>query len=337
MSERASTVQPWQKASGRLSALKSDVARVEALLQASVAPATKRKYDAYWSRWSVYSRNHGHVALPASADSVAMFLASVAADGSRTNVMSAAASMSWFHVIAGYEAPTKSPKTSAVLAGAKRLLAAPPRRMEPATLSIVRQVVSGGTGATDFARQRVTFYVVIAFFGFLRFSDVRRLRVKHFKFSGHLTLHLPHSKTDQFRQGSDVLIAAMAGKEYCPYRIAKQFIERLQACRGSDAETFVLTNVTRKAGESRVASTCISASTLTAQLRSALSGMGIHADKYSLHSLRAGGATAAAAAHAPRELIKLHGRWKSDCVDGYIQVTAKDRLALSSAIGKVAQ
>ena len=46
-----------------------------------------------------------------------------------------------------------------------------------------------------------------------------------------------------------------------------------------------------------------------------------------------GGATAAAAAHAPRDMIKLHGRWKSDCVDNYIEVSAKDRLALSSSIG----
>ena len=35
-------------------------------------------------------------------------------------------------------------------------------------------------------------------------------------------------------------------------------------------------------------------------------------------------------AHALRELIKLHGRWKSDCVGSYIKVTTKNHLILSA-------
>lgn len=51
LAERVFNVQPWQKCSDHLSGLMTDAARVEELLQASIAPATRRKYDAYWSRW----------------------------------------------------------------------------------------------------------------------------------------------------------------------------------------------------------------------------------------------------------------------------------------------
>jgi hypothetical protein len=90
--------------------------------------AARVKYDAYWARWLEYCKIHRHTALPASVDLTVLFFASVAADGSRTNVTAAAAAISWYHAIAGYEAPTKSPKSTALLAGASRLLAAPPRR-----------------------------------------------------------------------------------------------------------------------------------------------------------------------------------------------------------------
>ena len=111
--------------SGHLSALRSDDARVEALVQSSISLATRVKYDAYWARWLEYCKIHRHTVLPASVDSTVLFLASVAADGSRTNVTAAAAAISWYHSIAGFEAPTKSPKSAALLAGARRLLAAP--------------------------------------------------------------------------------------------------------------------------------------------------------------------------------------------------------------------
>ena len=205
--------------------------------------------------------------------------------------------------------------------------------MEPATLDIVRRIVNIAASSSELAHQRLIFYVVVAFFGFLRYSDFRLLRVKHFQFTEHLTVHLPQSKTDQFRKGNDLFIAALAGKEYCPYVIARRFIGRLKACIGSGPETFVLANITRKFGQDRIARTCIAASTLTSQLRVFLRDLGLSVNDFSLHSLRAGGATAAAAAHAPRDMIKLHGRWKSDCVDNYIEVSAKDHLALSSSIG----
>ena len=53
-----------------------------------------------------------------------------------------------------------------------------------------------------------------------------------------------------------------------------------------------------------------------------------------LHSLRAGGATAAAAAGVPDRVFKKHGRWKSETAkDGYIEDSFHKRLSVTQNLG----
>ena len=87
---RVSDVQTWLMVYGHLTALLSEAAPVEELLQASIAPETRRKYRTV-----------------ASVDSTVALLASVASDGSRAESTSAAATMSWFHIVAGFGARSK--------------------------------------------------------------------------------------------------------------------------------------------------------------------------------------------------------------------------------------
>lgn len=51
------------------------------------------------------------------------------------------------------------------------------------------------------------------------------------------------------------------------------------------------------------------------------------------HSLRAGGATAAAHAAIDQRVIKRHGRWRSDAVYAYIKDSANEFLDLNAAVG----
>ena len=55
---------------------------------------------------------------------------------------------------------------------------------------------------------------------------------------------------------------------------------------------------------------------------------------FGLHSLRAGGATAAAVAGVPDRLFKKHGRWKSENVkDGYIEDSLQQWLSVTKNLG----
>jgi len=53
-----------------------------------------------------------------------------------------------------------------------------------------------------------------------------------------------------------------------------------------------------------------------------------------LHSLRSGGATAAANRGIPDRLFKRHGRWSSESAkDGYVKDSIDERLRVSQCLG----
>ena len=67
---------------------------------------------------------------------------------------------------------------------------------------------------------------------------------------------------------------------------------------------------------------------------SAFDSIGLPKQDYGHHSLRAGGASAAANARAADRLFKRHGRWKSDkAKDGYIKDSDHSLLSVSLSLG----
>ena len=65
-----------------------------------------------------------------------------------------------------------------------------------------------------------------------------------------------------------------------------------------------------------------------------MSDFGYPSGKLGIHSLRAGGATAAANAGVSDRLFKRHGRWWSEnAKDGYVEDTLEKRLSVSCQMG----
>ena len=64
------------------------------------------------------------------------------------------------------------------------------------------------------------------------------------------------------------------------------------------------------------------------------SRIGLSASTHGLHSLRAGGATAAANAGVNDRLFKRHGRWKTETAkDGYVKDNLRSLLSVSQNLG----
>ena len=64
-----------------------------------------------------------------------------------------------------------------------------------------------------------------------------------------------------------------------------------------------------------------------------LSQLGYDQTQFGLHSLRAGGATAAASAGVPDRLFKRHGRWRSETAKyGYVKDPEEVRLSVSKGL-----
>ena len=65
-----------------------------------------------------------------------------------------------------------------------------------------------------------------------------------------------------------------------------------------------------------------------------LVALGLNPTQFGLHSLRAGGASAAANAGISDRLFKKHGRWRSDSAkDGYVKENVSTLLSVSKNLG----
>ena len=130
-------------------------------------------------------------------------------------------------------------------------------------------------------------------------------------FDDHIVVHLPSSKTDRFRKGIDIPIAA-SGDNACPVKA----LRRLFRWKASpDSPLFE-----RTGGFTR--------EYLVDQVRQILTSLGVKGH-YSGHSFRRGAATSAKEAGLTDREIMLLGRWKSDCYRLYIVANREHILAAS--------
>lgn len=141
-----------------------------------------------------------------------------------------------------------------------------------------------------------------------------------------LQLHILFSKTDQRGDGAFILLGLLPG---CPLSPSTLFQE-WQAAAGSAPVGSAAPLFPVKGGGRAVAK-----DTMLGRLRRLLQSLGLtreQAMQYGLHSLRRGGATAAARSGAPLRMIAEHGRWRSDCVREYAYADEEERWGMTAAM-----
>ena len=127
-----------------------------------------------------------------------------------------------------------------------------------------------------------------------------------------MLVSIKQSKTDPFRKGCTLTIARST-TSICSVMAIRDYL--LQCKPAATGPLFIFTN-----------GKWLSRSSLKKELR--LQGCGLPADHYFTHSFRIGAATTAAAAGVPSWLIKVLGRWSSDCYERYIRTPQKTPLAI---------
>jgi hypothetical protein len=168
----------------------------------------------------------------------------------------------------------------------------------------------------------------MAFFGFLRCGeftvhptrllssdDVTYLRIVDIRFAPDATsfvLHLPQSKTDIFRQGCAILIHA-TNKAVCPVQLMSTYLLVRRRAGAVGADPLFLTSQ----------GFVLSRSFFVSAFKDVLQRLGFDPNLYNGHSMRIGAATSAGAANVPDHLIKILGRWTSDCYTRYIHTQGK--------------
>ncbi|PNH01051.1 hypothetical protein TSOC_013088 [Tetrabaena socialis] len=166
--------------------------------------------------------------------------------------------------------------------------------------------------------------IVVGFFGVLRRSELHALilaDVTGLPGEG-VNIVIRRCKTDQQGRGALVVLAESSGSGVSIGRIVWRHAVLLAQRGFGPASPLFPWHAAGPAG----AAVAMAKGAFTAGLRGLFvrllgefPNLQLRLELFSAHSLRRGGAIAAAEAGVSRELIKLHGRWRSDTVDAYLQ------------------
>lgn len=148
---------------------------------------------------------------------------------------------------------------------------------------------------------------------FLRIEEVLHIKCGDIDFnSGYVTINLDMSKTDQLRKGSQVVISDSSNVDTCPVKILKRYLSQVERF-AIDLSQYIFRALSKtKTGHVLVSTNKpISYSSIRDYFKVTFKDIVPDITVFSTHSLRAGGASAAANAGVPDRLFQRHGRWKS--------------------------
>lgn len=299
----------------------------------SRASSSAKKYIGAFRRWKAWAEEHNLTVFPVNEHCVALYLQHLGEKlESKSAVEDAVNGLNWVHSLAGVQSPTHSPLVQATAEGLKRSFAKPVQKKTPMSVDILSDIVRNAEMQPSLSNIRLATACLLAFSGFLRCDELIQLRPCDITITDDMmAVKIQRSKTDQLRQGDEVLIARTPNST-CPVSM----LERYMRVAGIDkhSELFLFRAIIKsRHGEKLRPSGRITYSTLRELFRKKLVELGHPPNQFGLHSLRAGGATAAANAGVQDRLFKRHGRWKSEgAKDGYVEDSTERRLLVSQQL-----
>ena len=314
--------------------LKELAGRLPHTILHSRADSTVKKYCGAFKRWKIWAASHKLLAIPAKPHEFALYLQFIGEHSvSKSAVEEACNALSWVHSVSGLDSPTTHPLVKATLSGLQRTLAKPVVKKETKTIEMIEAVVRDAERSGSLSDLRLATACVLGYAGFLRFSELVNLTPADFEVSGEMMkIRIKHSKTDQLRQGDEVVIAR-TGSRTCPVAMFERYLQRVGMSKGDGRFLFRAIQRTKN-GESLRESGSISYTCLRSVFLRKMTSLGFPAHEFGLHNMRSGGATATANANVPDRIFKRHGRWKSEnAKDGYVKDSLENRLEVSRKIG----
>ena len=134
--------------------------------------------------------------------------------------------VSWLHSTAGLASPMDSPFLRATVEGLQRLLTKPVVKKAPITPTMLDEMVKDTEKSHSLSDLRLVTACLLAYAGFLWFSELVNVRPCDIKIQrDKLILRIPKSKTDQLRQG-DELVISRTGNSTCPVAMLETNLAR---------------------------------------------------------------------------------------------------------------
>ncbi|MGO9956473.1 MAG: tyrosine-type recombinase/integrase, partial [Solirubrobacteraceae bacterium] len=283
---------PAPRPAGVAAALAHELKSAERYAQSALAPATRRAYESDWLVFATWCAQRSAAAIPAPAATVAAFLADEADRGFRpVTIARRAAAIAAAHRAQDHPNPCDSGAVAAVLSGIRRqhgtraLRTAAPLELDPLARLVEPIDLSTLAGRRDRA------LLLLGFAAALRRSELVALDVEDLAFDAArgLLVTIRRSKTDQDQAGATVAVPyARAGNALCAVRALLAWLQGAGIHRGP-----VFCQMRR--GDT-LTDRRLSDQSVALIIKRRAQAAGVRPEQLSGHSLRAGYATAAAAA-----------------------------------------
>lgn len=282
---------------GALGALAPALASARRYAEEAKAENTRRAYRSDWRRFSAWCNTHRVAALPASGDTLALYLAAYADAGRKPATLGRAiAAIVQAHKAANVPSPWTT-AARAVWQGVRRRHGIAPQQKSPILLDDLRAMLATLGDRPIDVRNRAL--LLMGFAGALRRSELVGVDVEHLRNDKDgLRLHLPRSKTDQEGQGRIVGLPYGGRPATCPVRAVRAWIDVAGIERGA-----VFVGLTRGGNLTGARLSGYDVARLVKKLATAA---GLNADVFSGHSLRAGFVTMAVRAGKAERAIMQH-------------------------------
>lgn len=280
---------------------------------------TRRAYDSDWALFVRWCGNHELQPLPADPETLRIYVGELAALGRKASTITRhAASIAVAHRRAGHvPPPTADPMFRETLSGIRKTLGTAPAKKAAAELGVLQSMIAATPVTDDDGRPlpggvRDRALLLLGFAAFARESELAALDLEDVaEADDGLRLTFRRSKTDQEGAGEEIGIPYGSHAGTCPVRALRAWRRLL---RHETGPLFPAVSRWGHIGER------MSPEAVGDVVKRAAARAGHDPAQFAGHSLRSGGATAAAKGKAPDRAIMRQGRWKSErIVRGYIR------------------
>lgn len=269
----------------------------------SAASSTVRAYRNDWADFTMWCQGHDRMPLPATAETVALYLADRASTCKVATLQRRISAISRAHQAAGYQGiSTREEPLHSVWRGIRREHGTAQQGKAPVMTEDIKAMLA--TLSPNLLGIRDRAMLLLGFATAFRRSELVSLNAEDLEFTRDgLVVTLRKSKTDQEQAGRKIGIPYVSRPDLCPVRALQGWLEASGITSGA------LFRSINRHGQLQLGRLTDQAVAIV--VKRAAAAANLNPDRFAGHSLRAGHATSAAANGAPERVIMAQTGHKS--------------------------
>jgi len=298
-----------------------EIFRSEDLITAARAKSTWTRYSQIWGQFSLFCVKFRKSALPASPSTVLDYLVHLVNAGRGGSAGAVLAAVKSEHLDSGFTDPTQQRNVRLAAEGASRIAAEkrgwPKERAPFPVAALLDHIASPSFSSVSGFRDAALVSVGLRLM--LRPGELIKLRLEDVKLEQDgAKIRLGRTKADQKAERRPLLVEPSESPA-CPVKLLTSLVQKRKAQGAAAADPLFVGAAGKR----------LTSSAVTSIVRRMAEAHGLDPGSVSGHSLRIGGASAAADGGLSMTQIMAAGGWKSGAVQRYLSPVKKKENAKS--------